>query len=233
MITTLLWDVDGTLLSFEQAEKNAIRICFQRFGLGECTDEMIARYSRINVGYWEKLERGEMTKPQILRERFVSFFSSEGIDFTRVDAFNDDYQLRLGDTICFNDDSFLLVKRLKGRVRQYAVTNGTRAAQEKKLRESGLGSLFDGVFISDDIGYEKPDKRFFDHIFRSVPSAAEETLIVGDSLTSDILGGNNAGIQCCWYNPGGAVNDRGVHADYEIRNLNDVEKILDGSIARH
>lgn len=227
MIKVLLWDIDGTLLDFHAAEKVAIKKCFEVCNLGECTDEMIARYSKINRKYWEMLERGEITKPQILVGRFEEFFASEGIITDCAPEFNKEYQVRLGDTICFYDDGYELVKSLKGQVKQYAVTNGTKVAQDRKLTKSGLIELFDDVFISEVVGVEKPGVGFFEKVWESIGKyESDEVMIIGDSLTSDIQGGNNAGILCCWYNPKGAVNDKGVHVDYEIDDLQKVKEIL-------
>lgn len=226
MIKTILWDLDGTLLDFQAAEHAAIQECFRQFGLGECTDEMVARYSAINDRWWKLLESGRKTKPEILTGRFEEFFRSEGICCDRIPEFNMDYQLRLGDTIRFNDDGYALIGHLRGRVKQYVVTNGTFVAQEKKLARSGLGALFDGVFISDCIGAEKPSKAFFDAVFGEIGFDGEETVIVGDSLTSDIRGGCEAGIRTCWYNPKGQINHLGVRVDYEIRNLWEIENLL-------
>ncbi len=227
MIKILLWDVDGTLLSFREAERAAIKACFRSFGLGECTDGMVERYSAINAAYWERLEVGELTKDQILTGRFRDFFRQEGIAFDRVDAFNAEYQVRLGDTICYNDHSYELLSRLRGRVRQYAVSNGTVTAQRRKLKRSGLDALFDGVFISDEVGCEKPSPAFFDRVFSAIePCRRDEVMIVGDSLTSDIRGGENAGIVTCWYNPKALPNDLGVRVDREIRDLREVEEML-------
>ena len=225
MIKVILWDVDGTLLDFVKAEYAAIRKCFEVFRLGECTDEMIARYSVINRGYWERLERGEVTKPEVLVGRFRDFFASEGIETDCAEAFNKEYQVRLGDTICFCDDSYHLVKGLRGKVKQYAVTNGTKVAQDKKLKKSSLDQLFDDIFISEEIGMEKPHSGFFHYVWDKIGEyESNEVLIVGDSLTSDMQGGNNAGILCCWYNPTGKENNTGLRIDYEI---NDLQKILD------
>lgn len=227
MIKTILWDVDGTLLNFVAAESAAIKTCFRSFGLGECDDAMVARYSRLNTSYWERLETGELTKTQVLRGRFEEFFAAEGIVFDDIDAFNAAYQLCLGDTICYMDDSPAILTGLRGRVKQYAVTNGTITAQERKLKNSGLGELFDGVFISDRVGFEKPSIEYFDRVFAAIgPVEKRETMIVGDSLTSDIRGGNNAGIVTCWYNPAEKPNDIGVRVDYEIRDLHEVEALL-------
>lgn len=227
MIKVLLWDIDGTLLNFLAAEKAAMKKCFEVCGIGECTDEIIARYSKINRKYWEMLERGEITKPQVLIGRFEEFFESEGIVTDCATEFNKEYQVRLGDTICFCDNGYELVKSLKGRVKQYAVTNGTKVAQDKKLAKSGLVELFDAVFISEEIGVEKPGVGFFEKVWDSIGKyKSDEVMIIGDSLTSDIQGGNNAGILCCWYNPKGAVNDKGVRVDYEIDDLQKVKEII-------
>ena len=227
MITTILWDVDGTLLDFAAAEKAAIRNLFEEYHLGECTDEMLLRYSRINKTYWERLERGEITKAEVLVGRFQEFFEAEGIDSAIALEFNQKYQIFLGDTIVYRDNSFQIVKSLQGKVRQYVVSNGTVIAQTKKLNRSGLGALMDGVFLSEQIGVEKPNLEFFDKVFDIIGDIdTNQIMIVGDSLTSDICGGNRAGIITCWYNPEKAEKIENVHVDYEITNLREVYRIL-------
>ena len=224
----ILWDIDGTLLNFHMAEKAAICNLFQTFGLGSCTEEMLARYSMINAGFWKKLEKGELTKPQILVGRFETFFREYGLDVSCAPAFNEAYQLALGDTVCFNPGGLETVKALKGKVKQYAVTNGTLVAQRKKLAASGLDTLLDGVFISDVIGIEKPNIGFFQAVWQKIgPYAPDEVLIVGDSLTSDIKGGNNAGIKTCWFNPNRSPAPDALHIDYDIQELGEVFKICD------
>ena len=208
-INVILWDVDGTLLDFSAAERRALEDCFRSFQMGPCTPELLARYSQINRTYWRRLERGELTKPQVLLGRFEEFFAQEGLNCRDIPAFNQEYQLRLGDTVVFRDDAGSLVARLKGRVRQYAVTNGTRVAQERKLSRSGLDRMLDGVF--SQIG----------------PCCRDEVMIVGDSLTSDMQGGRSAGILCCWYNPLGEPRPADPRIDYDIRDLRQVEQILD------
>lgn len=227
MIKIILWDIDGTLLDFHAAEREAIKTLFTRFNLGECTDEMIQRYSKINRSYWERLERGEVTKPQVLVGRFEDFFASEGLDTSIAPEFNKAYQLSLGDTIVYCDDSYNIVKSLKGKVKQYAVSNGTVVAQTKKLRISGLGELFDGIYLSEDLGVEKPNVDFFNKVFAEIDATnKDEVIIVGDSLTSDIRGGNNAGILTCWYNPSKAACSGDYKIDYEIADLHQIYDIL-------
>lgn len=227
MIKVILWDVDGTLLDFKQAEYAAIKKCFEIFNLGECTDEMIGRYSVINRKYWEKLERGEITKPEVLINRFVDFFRTENIQTDCAEEFNMEYQKQLGETICFCDNSYELLQSLKGKVKQYAVTNGTKQAQDRKLEKSGLIDIFDGVFISEAVGCEKPGIEFFEHVWEQIGTyEKDEIMIVGDSLTSDMQGGNNADIVCCWYNPKGMKNETNLRIDYEIDDLQKILEIL-------
>jgi len=227
MIRTILWDIDGTLLDFKAAEANAIRTCFDKFGLGDCTPEMLARYSLLNQQCWEMLERGEITKAEVLVRRFEQFFGQYGLPTHVAEEFNKAYQLELGETIVFRDRGDELVRSLRHHVKQYAVTNGTLVAQQRKLDKSGLIRLLDDVFISDRIGVEKPNVGFFDAVFAKLgPVDRDEVLIVGDSLTSDMQGGNNAGIRCCWYNPKGLPAPEGLRLDYIIRDLNQVRDIL-------
>ena len=166
----------------------------------------------------------------MLTGRYRKFFSEIGIDPEWASPFNEKYQLRLGDTIVYRDNSLDIIRRLRGKVQQHVVSNGTIVAQEKKLRLSGLGALMDGVFLSERVGAEKPDKAFFDRVFQEIRAAdvcpPEEILIVGDSLTSDIRGGMNAGIQTCWYNPAGAPVPEGYRVDHTIADLHEVAGMI-------
>ena len=226
-IKVILWDIDATILDFAAAEQVAIRKCFSVFGLGACTDEMLSVYSKINKEYWKRLERQEITKPEVLEGRFRDFFEKYGLDTSIAPQFNAEYQVRLGDTVCFNKNALEVVKACKGKILQYAVTNGTKIAQERKLVNSGLIDLLDGVFISDVIGMEKPSVEFFDAVFKQIGDYDKfEVLIVGDSLTSDMQGGINAGIVTCWYNPGKKENDLHLKIDYEISDLDQVWEIV-------
>ena len=226
-IKVILWDIDGTLLNFEEAEKYAIRACFSKFSLGECTDDMLADYSKINRGYWQRLERGELTKPQVLEGRFTEFFGKYGLDTGCAAAFNAQYQISLGDTFCFHEGGLETIQALQGKVKQYAVTNGTRIAQERKLRVSGLADLLDGVFISEEVGIEKPGIGFFQRVFGQIGTYAPgEVMIVGASLSSDIQGGYNAGILCCWFNPQGKPAPDSLRIDYTISDLSQILDII-------
>ena len=223
IIKVILWDIDGTLLDFDAAETEAINACFRIFDLGTCTDEMLRTYKEINRTYWKRLERGELTKPEVLEGRFRDFFAAYHIDTSVAPKFNAEYQVRLGDTVCFEDNGIEVINALQGKVHQYAVTNGTRIAQKRKLANSGLDKLLEKAFISDEIGVEKPMIGFFEAVWAEIGDyEKDEVLIVGDSLTSDMQGGVNAGILTCWYNPKGMPNTSGLLLDYEIRNLQEI-----------
>jgi len=227
MYKYLLWDIDGTVLDFLASEAYAIRFLFKKYNIGECSDEMLKVYSEINAKYWRKLEKGELTKQEILVMRFRDFFELIGADVSLAEAFNKDYQVALGDHIEFVDKAKEMLLSQKGKYTLVAVTNGTKIAQDKKLRLSGLDKVFDAIFISEDVGAEKPSKEYFEYVFEKVGVRdKKEALIIGDSITSDILGGFNAGIDTCWFNPSHKSNTLDIPVTYEIDNLGKLSEIL-------
>ena len=227
MYKYILWDVDGTVLDFLASEAYAIRFLFEKYNIGQCSDEMLKVYSEINAKYWRKLEREELTKQEILVMRFRDFFEMIGADVSLAESFNKDYQVALGDHIEFVDKAEEILLSQKGRYTLVAVTNGTKVAQDKKLRLSELDKVFDAIFISEDVGVEKPKKEYFDHVFEKLGiKNKKEVLIIGDSLTSDMQGGLNAGIDTCWFNPTHKENTLDVPVTYEIASLAKLSEIV-------
>lgn len=223
----LLWDIDGTIINFELAERAAIRSLFDRFKLGDCSDEMLMYYSQINKRYWQLMESGKIKKDKMLVERFIEFFSNKGINADIAAEFNKEYQIALCDTIVFNDDAIDIIKHQKKTCKIIIVTNGTEVVQEKKLERSGLNDIVDNVFISELVGFEKPNIKFFEKVILEVGiKDLKEALIIGDSLTSDIQGGHNIGIDTCWYNPKNEENTTLLNPTYTIRNLHELENII-------
>ena len=230
----ILWDVDQTLLDFEKSQSYALQYSLEQFGI-EMKEQTLALYQSINDVYWKRLERGEVSRQELLTGRFRTLFEQLSLSSIPVKEFADMYQKALGSVYYFRDDSYELCCRLKGKVRQYAVTNGVSATQRNKLRLSGLDQVLDDLFISEEIGFPKPGREYFEECFRRIPDfRREKTLIIGDSLTSDILGGNNAEIACCWYNPEGKCREypqtesgrTELKIDYEIKNLWEIREIL-------
>ena len=225
MIKTLLWDVDGTLLDFVAAERYGMNKCLAEIGV-TMTDKMLADYSAINRSWWGKHEKGLATREELFVGRLKDFFALYQIDYSDYDSFNRQYQIALGEEVFPMDDCLTLLEELKKSCNLYMVTNGTRVAQELKLAKSGIDKIADGIFISEDVGVQKPEKAFFDRVQAATGYIPEETLIIGDSLSSDIKGGNNAGIKTCWYNPKGSAVNGDVVVDYEIRDLWELKEIL-------
>ncbi len=224
----ILWDIDGTLLDFHPAERHAIQKCFREFGLGECTDEMVQEYSGINKRYWLALELGKITKEQVLVGRFRELFANHGIDEELATKVNAKYQMYLGDEVFFFPGVMDMIQDFKEQgLVQCAVTNGTKVAQVRKLSKSGLDQLLDFIFISEDVGYEKPAPEFFQKVFAKIGEyQPDEVLIVGDSLTSDMKGGKGAGIRTCWFNPKGVAKSFQIDTDYEIQQIVQVKDII-------
>lgn len=225
--TTILWDVDGTLLDFLYSQRYAITKCFRSTGR-EITEEQIERYSQINDEFWKRHERGEVTRDELLAGRFEKLFTELAIHDIDVKKFQKEYEEALGSVFSHIDDSLTVCKSLSGYVRQYAVTNGNVSIQKRKLKLSGLLETLDGLFVSEEVGAPKPSSAFFDHCLERIEEKdRSKILIVGDSLTSDIKGGIQAGIATCWYRPDTAVNDSPCRPDYEISDLHMIYDILE------
>lgn len=225
--TTIFWDLDQTLLNFDLSMDYALRAVFGQYGL-EINDEIIARYDTINRGYWNRLELGEITKEELKSGRFRTLFEESGIQHIMPEEMAAVYQKELGNVFFYMDGAKELVTRLRAEgYRQYVVTNGVNATQENKMKLSGLDQIMDGVFVSELMGYPKPQKEYFDACFARLPDVRrEECILVGDSLTSDMRGACNAGIAACWFNPEGRDKDMDVHTDYEIHQLEELPAIL-------
>lgn len=221
----LLLDVDGTLLDFHASERQGIRELLTEYGFS-ATDALLDQYHQINEGYWQAFNRGEITKERLCRERFVRFFGELGM---RVDGEKEEARYR-----AFLDQSAILLpgaletcRRLSTVYDCYVVTNGTSQTQYRRLALSGLDAFMKDIFVSEDAGSQKPQKAYFDYCISRIPGASlEEMLIVGDSLSSDILGGNQAGIDTCWVNPAGLPLTDGIRADYQIREIGELSVLL-------
>lgn len=196
----ILFDADGTLLDFGRAENEALRESLVSVGI-KPDDEMAGTYSRINDSLWKALERGEVTKEVLRYRRFELFFAHYGMSYDARNMANT-YEGNLSQKGYLLDGARELCERLYGKARMYIVTNGIETIQLGRYARCGLEKYFDDIFISGRVGYEKPDVRYFEHIENKIPDFSKgSAVIIGDSLTSDMRGGLNFGIDTCWYNP--------------------------------
>lgn len=223
--TTLLLDIDGTLLDFEASQTAALTRVFENHNI-PLTKDVLDRYNTINHGLWKDFELGKISRETVLYSRFVTLFDELGIDVDGV-AFENQYQELLGEGAYLLDHALEVTEYLSKHYDLIVVTNGVSATQWKRLKASGLDQYMKHIFISEEIGYQKPQVEFFRAVFETVPTIVpEETLIIGDTLSSDILGGNNAGIKTCWYNPKRLPNTTTAHVDLEIHSLEELYQIL-------
>lgn len=226
MIRYVLFDVDDTLLDFGKAEAAAIRKTFERIGI-PVTDELIRRYSEINAQQWSRFEKGEITREKLLTERFDILFSELGINVPSEMA-QASYEYLLGIGHYFVDGAEELLEALKDKYELYIVSNGNASVQDRRLKSAGIIPYFKDIFISERVGFNKPSAEFFDACFERIPGfEKDKAVIVGDRLSSDILGGINAGVKTCWFNPRGDAPDPDIPADYEIKHLNELPALLE------
>lgn len=227
MVKFLFLDLDDTILDFKKAEHIAVRKAIAQAGV-EPSDEICARYSRINQLHWQRLERGEITREEVLVNRFAVLFEELGHPVDAVGVARN-YEQLLGMGHYFLPGAEQTVKeRLFGRYRLFLASNGTSRVQDSRMKSAELYPYFEKVFISEQIGYNKPDKAYFEACFAQIPEFdPQQCLMVGDSLTSDILGGIRAGIRTCWVNPEHQSAPEEICPDYEIERLADLPALLE------
>ena len=223
--TTVLFDADATLFDFKKSEHSAVIDCLNFAGL-PATDEVIAKYSEINDGYWKKLERGEVTRGQLFVARWQDLINFYGFDFD-AKSIADLYPQKLAEKCFLIEGAEEICQALFGKVKLYIVTNGFARVQHGRFDESPLRKYFDGMFISEELGVEKPSLEYFNAVFEKIPDFDKtKAIIIGDSLTSDIKGGINAGIDTCWFNPDKKDAPDGMLITYTVSRLSDIEEII-------
>ena len=222
----LLFDADNTLFDFDAAERNAhLQLC-RDFGLA-FSEEGYQLYHQCNAQLWHEFDLGRCTKEFLLVERFRRYLAITG-EHADPEALNIAHLRSLGEGAILLPGAEALCRRLAGNHRLYLLTNAVASVQRQRFARSPIAPLFQGVFISEEIGCGKPSRAYFDHVFRAVPGlTADNALVIGDSLSSDIQGANNAGLPCCWFNPRGLPRPEGLRIDYEIRALEELPPIVE------
>ena len=226
MYEFLFLDLDDTILDFQKAEHIALSKTLESFGLTP-TEEVLKRYNQINRAHWEALERKEMTRAQVLLGRFQMLFREFqlNVDPEKVARI---YERNLGIGHWFLPGAEEAVERLSKKYQLYLASNGTASVQKGRMTSANLYRFFEKVFVSQEIGANKPSIEYFERCFAQISGFDKaKAIIVGDSLTSDILGGQNAGITTCWVNPGHKPGREDIRVDYEIEALSQLENLLD------
>ena len=226
MFEFLFLDLDDTILDFQKAEHVALSKTFREFGL-DPSEEVLQRYNKINKAHWEALERKELTRDQVLLGRFQVLFREFNLDVDPEKVARA-YEHNLGIGHWFMPGAEEAVERLSKKYKLYLASNGTASVQKGRMTSANLYRFFIKSFVSQEIGHNKPEKAYFDACFAQIPGFDKsKAIMVGDSLTSDILGGQNAGIATCWVNPDHKPGREDIRVDYQIEALSQLEDLLE------
>ena len=226
MVEFLFLDLDDTILDFHKAERIALSKTIRDFGI-EPTEEVLSRYHVINKWHWEQLELGVMTRAEVLVKRFAMLFEEKGINVD-AEAVAKTYEKNLSIGHYFLPGAEETVDALSKQYRLFLASNGTASVQKGRMTSANLYRFFEKVFVSQEIGHNKPSKAYFDACFAQIPDFdPAKAMIVGDSLSSDIRGGINAGIKTCWVNPDHAAPKAGIVPDFEIEALHQLPALLE------
>lgn len=223
-----LLDADDTIFDFKAAAAEALKKTFKECSL-PYSDEAYTIYMEINDVLWKRLERKEITQEELKKLRFTAVLERLGLKFSG-EKMSEIYVKNLGECAVFfvGAEEFLSALGAMGRI--YIITNGFKAVQERRLKKFRVERFASGVFVSETVGANKPDVRFFNYVKEKVPLFDEErVLVIGDSLTSDIALANAGGVDCVWYNPSGKPLSGGAKVDFIARSYGDVLAFIKNS----
>lgn len=222
--TSLFLDLDNTLFDFNMAESVSIRKVLKKHHL-PFDDFAVKTYSDINRTFWNRFENGEIKKEEIFEGRFKALLNELKLsgDTKQISI---DYFTELSESYYTVDGTFEILNYLKSKnYKLYATTNGISLTQFKRIKGSGLDVYFDGVFVSEDAGHQKPEKEYFDFVINHIPEKDKtKMLIIGDSQSSDILGGINSEIDTCWFNPNNLEPQ--YNSKFQIHSLKELKELL-------
>ncbi|MBE6872128.1 MAG: noncanonical pyrimidine nucleotidase, YjjG family [Ruminococcaceae bacterium] len=219
----LLFDADGTLFDFKKSEKDCFLQVSSKFIPGVEPERTYERYHKINDDLWKALERGEITRERLQVQRFETLLSELSLDISQGAQMNKTYMSLLAQSVYLIDGAKQICEELSKRYTLWIITNGTASNQHGRFDKSGIKQYFKGIFISEEIGYQKPRPEFFDAVKAHIGADESEMLIIGDSLSADIAGGKAAGIDTCYFSPK-AIGE--YDSDYVITSLLSIYDIL-------
>ena len=224
MIKAVLCDIDNTVLDFDACSKKSMINAFEKFSL-EYREEMFNVFYKKNKELWEAVEKGTLTVPELYEIRWNEIFSLLGIEADGV-AVEKVFHKGIEEGYEKMDGAEEFLEYLSDKFTVYAASNAPYNQQKTRLKKAGLLDYFKGLFVSGEIGFQKPTLEFFDYCINALGLKPEEIIIIGDSLTADIKGGITAGLKTCWFNPKNNSISEGVRPDYVIADLREIKNIL-------
>lgn len=224
MYQVLLFDADDTIFDFHACEQHALKETFANHAI-DFHKEMENCYHEINHDLWSRYETGELSREEVVFTRFSCLFDRFHIDLDGV-LFEKDYQSALAEGHQLLEGAYDLLTALHGHFRLFIVSNGVVATQYQRLHDAGLTSFFEKIFLSEEVGFRKPQPEFFQPVLQAANCERKELLLIGDSLTSDIKGANQMGIDCVWMNPQKKKAPASLRITFEIQALDQLYEIL-------
>lgn len=224
MFTTILMDADDTLFDFPKCEYGALKNTIEYFGL-DFNDWIYNSFSEINAALWRKFEVNEITRAELRVRRFVELLKKcfDELNFTDTHMLADKYVEELSKQAILIDGAYEAVKEISASCNIYIVTNGLSAVQRGRFGKSPITKFIKKLYISDEMGVQKPNKEFFDLVLADLPEKdSSKILVVGDSLTSDMQGGKNAGLTTCLYDPKNQILMPHPLCDFKISSLSEI-----------
>jgi putative hydrolase of the HAD superfamily len=221
----LLFDADGTLFDYKKAEYGALEKTFTEFGI-KFNEENLSHYKEINHLVWSEFEKGKIQPDELKIKRFelLALRLNLTLDSQKM---SEKYLSNLSEFADLIEGAFETIEKLSDKYKLAIITNGLTSVQEKRFAKATIRPFFAEIFISEKMGVAKPSVEYFDMVFEKIgnPSKAE-TMIIGDNLNSDILGGNNYGVDTCWFNPENLEKPDSLKINYEIDKLEKLLEIL-------
>ena len=217
----LLFDLDNTILDFNASSRQAF---FKIFSDLEDADYKL--YRDFNHAVWVAFENGHITKEVLVLKRWTDFFEANGMKADPQKT-NSEYFGHIRMNPLYIEGAYQLLLDLKQQYQLCIITNGLSEVQNSRLQLSGIKDIIKDIVISDTIGVAKPEEAFFDYTFDLIGKPMrDDVLVIGDTLTSDIRGGIEYGVETCWYNYYQGTNETTYRPTYEVTNMGMLRDLL-------
>ena len=221
----VLLDLDNTLIDFNECARHSIMNIFDELGFSY-TEKVFETFICENVKIWKRLEKGEITKAELRANRWNIILGKLGIEYDGT-IIEEKFENGVAQGAYAVEGAYELLDYLYPKYELYIVSNGFRFVQESRLKIGDFRKYFKDIFLSEDIGVQKPAKEFFDYCFEKLEQPKkEDVILIGDSLSADIIGGLNYTIDCIWFNKNGDKLPESIEPTFIIDRLKEIENIL-------